>query len=254
MPGIVVTGASGYLASQLTRELLTEGLEVLAVASTELSLSELSRSVTYGRERLKLLQADLTLSSQIERIKQEVLSLKLEVSGWVNAASTSSGGGLLFDLDSKQLDLATQSLGRVIEITDLAAQIMRSQGKGGSIVNITSMYGMVSPDFRVYRTSPKQQNPPAYGAVKAGIIQFSRYAATHLSQYGIRVNSLSPGPFPSPDNQDDEEFVSELVSRTPLGRLGLPTDFSAAVRFLLSESSSFVTGTNLIVDGGWTAW
>jgi len=115
------------------------------------------------------------------------------------------------------------------------------------------MYGVVSPDPRIYGDSG-YDNPPNYGAGKAAIIQFTRYAACHLAAKGIRVNAISPGPFPNPKVQENKWFISNLKNKVPLGRIGQPGDLKGAVVFLASEGSSYITGQNIVVDGGWTVW
>lgn len=124
---------------------------------------------------------------------------------------------------------------------------------GGVIVNIASMYGIVSPDPAIYGASGAN-NPVNYGAGKAAVLQLTRYCAAHLAPYGIRVNSISPGPFPDPRKQRDEEFLGRLSGKTMLGRIGQAEDIAGAVVYLASSASAFVTGANLAVDGGWTAW
>jgi gluconate 5-dehydrogenase len=123
----------------------------------------------------------------------------------------------------------------------------------GVIINISSMYGIVSPDSRIYGDSG-YNNPPDYGAGKAAIIQFTRYSACHLACDGIRVNTISPGPFPGAEVQQNKTFMSNLENRVPLGRIGRPDDLKGAVVFLASNASSYVTGQNIVVDGGWTVW
>ena len=124
---------------------------------------------------------------------------------------------------------------------------------GGSIVNFCSMYGVVAPDFGIYGENP-QRNPPSYGAAKGGVLQLTKYAASDLAKYGIRVNCVSPGPFPKPTNQTDPSFNAQLAGKTMLKRFGKNTEIAGAVALLASDASSFMTGSNICVDGGWTAW
>jgi gluconate 5-dehydrogenase len=115
------------------------------------------------------------------------------------------------------------------------------------------MYGLVSPDLRIYGDNPQKQ-PPNYGTGKSGVAQFTRYAAGALGEYGIRVNAITPGPFPNPANQNDPVFNRKLAEKTMLGRIGKSSEIAGAVLLLASDASSFMTGANIVVDGGWTAW
>jgi len=124
----------------------------------------------------------------------------------------------------------------------------------GSIVNISSMYGMVAPDPVMYEGTPFPPNPPNYGAGKAALIQLTRYAAVQLAEDNVRVNSISPGSFPDESVQEEDNFVERLEKRVPLGRIGQPKEVGNAVAFLVSPASSYITGHNLVVDGGWTVW
>jgi NAD(P)-dependent dehydrogenase (short-subunit alcohol dehydrogenase family) len=113
---------------------------------------------------------------------------------------------------------------------------------------------MVSPDFSIYDESPAFLNPPHYGAAKAGVLQLTKYFACYLGKFNVRVNAVTPGPFPSQSVQQDEEFVGQLRKKNPLGRIGEPDDLKGAFVYLASEASSFMTGQNIVLDGGWTAW
>ncbi len=125
---------------------------------------------------------------------------------------------------------------------------------GGSIVLFSSMYGSVSPDPGIY-LDPMTPNPIEYGVGKAGIQQMARYFAVHFGKAGVRCNAISPGPFPNPTIQAEKpEFVDRLSAKVPLGRVGQASEIAGAVEFLISDRSSFITGINLPVDGGWTAW
>lgn len=131
---------------------------------------------------------------------------------------------------------------------------MREQ-KSGNIVNIASMYGVVVPDFKVYDGDCNPNfNPPQYGASKAGVIQLTKFFGGYLIGDNIRVNAISPGPFPSPSVQKNEEFVSRLAGKNPSRRIGNPEDLKGALLFLASDASKYVVGQNIQVDGGWTIW
>jgi gluconate 5-dehydrogenase len=134
------------------------------------------------------------------------------------------------------------------------AAAARMKSRGGSIVHFGSMYGLVSPDPRLYE-GLFPANPPDYGAAKAAVLQLSRYQAVFWAADRIRVNAVVPGPFPNPSGQGAAaEFASRLADRVPMGRVGRAEEITGAVIYLASDAASYVTGTSLVVDGGWTAW
>lgn len=139
-------------------------------------------------------------------------------------------------------------------VTKKTVEIMKSLKKG-SIINIGSMYGVVSPNFKIYHNKPKMGNALAYNASKAGIIQMTKYLAVHCAQWNIRVNCISPGAFPPPGTFVGKKwFEKELKGMNPLHRLGEPWQLKGAVALLASELGSYMTGQNISVDGGWTIW
>ena len=124
----------------------------------------------------------------------------------------------------------------------------------GNILNIASMYGHVAPDYRLY-DGDRFANPPSYGAAKAGVIQLTKYLASFLSQHEIRVNCISPGPFPFETTQDESpEFIRRLSEKNPMNRIGNPHELKGAALLLCSNAGSYITGQNLRVDGGWSIW
>jgi len=142
--------------------------------------------------------------------------------------------------------------GAFIASRELGRQ-MTAQG-GGSLIHFSSMYGVVSPDPKMY--PPTQAvNPIDYGVAKAGILQLVRYQAVQLAPHGVRINAIVPGPFPIPQTQGaDSQFMQNLRAKVPMGRVGRAEEITGAVVFLASDAASYVTGTQIVVDGGWTAW
>jgi len=124
----------------------------------------------------------------------------------------------------------------------------------GVVLNVASMYAHVAPDHRLY-DGERYANPPSYGAAKAGVLQLTRYMASFLSPYGIRVNAISPGPFPLEQTQtDNPDFIGRLGEKTMAGRIGRAHEVKGAAVLLCTDAASYITGETIAIDGGWTAW
>lgn len=122
------------------------------------------------------------------------------------------------------------------------------------ILNVASMYGHVAPDYRLY-DGDKYANPPSYGAAKAAVIQLTKYLASFLAEHNIRVNVMSPGPFPFPQTvEENPAFIGRLEAKNILNRIGTPEDLKGVVALLCSGASDYMTGQNICVDGGWAVW
>ena len=152
-----------------------------------------------------------------------------------------------FDIWKQTIDV---NLNGLFLISKAVGTLMKKQKKG-VIINTASTYGIVSPNKSIYEDSGIN-SPVAYAVTKAAIINFSRYLATHWADYNIRVNTLSPGGVENPGQS--KSFKKNYSKLTPLNRISKETEYQGAILFLASSASSYMTGSNLVVDGGWTAW
>lgn len=257
---ILLTGATGHLGSAIAHALVGAGAELLLASRSLPKLEKLARQLqgaTSGR-RVQTFHLDLSDAASRCALAGRIKSHGEKLHGIVNNAYGGRSGGVqqiefLDFADACSLNLAGPFHLIQLLVERLAESAAGLDG-GCSIVNVASMYGHVSPDRRVYETQ-EEQNPIHYGATKAGLIQMTRHLACHLAPKGIRVNSISPGAFPNSVAQcANPGFVACLERRMPMARIGQPNEIAYPVQFLLSPASSYVTGIDFRVDGGWSAW
>ena len=242
---IILTGSVGHIGYQLALGLLKNGANLTCIVRDNKKKNRISKITNEGAEIIEL---DL---GKKEKIDNFFISLRgKHFDGLINNAAFSPPG----DIENESLRTWKHGIEGVLNMPFYIMQksIPLLKPVNGCIVNIASMYGIVSPDPANYRYAQEFSNPPHYGAGKAGLIQLTRYAATHLAGYGIRVNSVSPGPFPSKTVKKNSNFINQLSKNVPMGRIGKPEELLGSVLFLLSSASSYITGQNIIVDGGWT--
>lgn len=258
----VVTGALGKLGPIWAAALIEAGATVAA-----LDLPEAAPSAAFGhladgtsRETLRRFECDVTRRESIQAACAEVVATLGPPTVLVNNAGVDQppdrGGNRarIGDLPIEQArQLVEVNLLGTLQVTQVFGSLMAERGRG-AIVNIGSLYASVSPDQRLYDHLPGDQpflKSPAYGASKAGVVNLTRYFATLWGGRGVRVNALSPGGV---SGGQDDDFTRKYNARVPLGRLAGPADLKGPLLFLASAASSYVTGIELRVDGGFTAW
>lgn len=248
---IVITGGYGHLGKAITASLLKNEAVVYVAARNEQKFRNIFKAELSNYEnRLHFLNCDINSSESIDNAFAEVTKKERSLDGLINNAFGSRGQSP-YKMSREDFNYTLDgSLASVFDAIKLAIPYLN---EGASVINVSSMYGMVAPDFNAYQDCPEFLNPPHYGAAKAGVIQLSKYYASLLGPKDIRVNAVSPGPFPSDSVQENAWFMKELEERTLLGRYGLPEDLAGIFTFLLSDAARFITGQNFTVDGGWTA-
>lgn len=255
---VFLSGATGHLGRAMAAALTGAGAHVVLNARHADALENLAHSLQSQGYKVSIACCDVrdgqAIRDEIARIGHEHGSLDIII----NNASEGRAGDMETATAEDFEQLYAVNVVASFEILQAALPLLKESARktagGASVVNIASMYGSVSPDPSIYAQSGAN-NPPQYGAAKAALIQFTRYAACHLAPDRIRVNSISPGPFPAGKYLErDPEFDGRLSAKNPMGRTGDPIELQGPLLFLASDASSYVTGVNLAVDGGWTAW
>ena len=245
---VLVAGGAGYLGQAICRTLVDQGAAVM-VADLARERAGTFAATLGGKGYAIGLDVGSEASSRAAVDHTVAVCGRLDV--LVNATCFAIGKKVE-DLRPEEFDQANR-----INITGtfvLAREAARVLPQGGSIILFASMYGLVSPDPRLYE-APMNPNPIEYGAGKAAIVQMTKYLAVAWGSRGIRVNAIAPGPFPNPSiRENDPAFIKRLAAKVPLGRIGRQEEIAGTVAFLAAEASSYMNGTTLSVDGGWTSW
>ncbi len=249
---VVLTGGCGNLGRIMGKNLLDFGARLFVVDVIDTPQPELVGDVHY-------IKCDLSKTESIQEMFAKVEQIGGSVDVLINNAAYGGGAGgkkmtktRIEDFDDETWAYGLDgTVGVTFRCIRESIPFFKKAG-GGSIVNIASMYGIVAPDHTIYGDTGNN-SPVTYGAGKAGVVQLTKYTASYLGREGVRVNAITPGPFPK-ISATDPDFLKILQNKTMMGRTGDAQELAGALILLCSDASSFMTGANIVVDGGWTAW
>ncbi len=253
---VLLSGAGGYLGQEIAKGLALAKAHVLLCGRTLETLQHSQRLIQDLGASAEIYLVDLkdeqSTRSMIDEIKAKHQSLHVIINNANSGMANSKDIPRDHYLDSYNINVAAAQQLIMGLISELRRGALEAEG-GSSVINIASMYGHVSPRPELYENL-ESINPPFYGAAKAGLIQLTKYFACMYGAERIRVNCISPGPFPNKNVQKDEKFCNGLANNLPMKRIGKPAELAGPVLFLASDAASYVNGINMPVDGGWTAW
>jgi len=256
---VIITGGCGQLGRQMTRALSSYGAKVAVfdVAAERFPLDE------FSKDALLVLTVDITRRDSIEAGLLEVISRWGTPHGLINNAALDAPPNAPAEETGPFESYPESSWDKVMQVNTkgvfLCCQViggaMAAAGRG-SIVNISSIYGLVSPNQSIYEyrreaTGTPFVKPVAYSVSKSALFNLTRYLATYWAKNNVRVNTLT---FGGVFNEQDPKFLENYCARVPLGRMAREDEYNGASIFLMSDASSYMTGSNVVIDGGWTAW
>lgn len=262
---VILTGGAGFLGTEFAHTLAAAGAHVVVAdingQAAETLAAELARAHRVGALGFP---TDVTQKESVAALVERTKNVFGRVDALVNNAAVdpkfdpAHAGEHLQTFEGYPLDAWWRSLDVDLTGAFLCAQavapVMRSQNRG-VIINVASIYGLVGPDQRLYERDdpqvPKVTKPPSYSATKAALDGLTRYLAAYFAGTGIRANTLTLGGVM---HGHDEQFVKRYAARVPMDRMMKLEEVGGPLLFLLSDASSYMTGANLVVDGGWTAW
>lgn len=260
---VVITGGLGQLGQQFSQALVDRGAKV-AIFDRQTDRQNLSKCFngSYTEERLLVLSVDITRRDSIQDGLAQVNAKWGVPFGLINSAALDSPPDSPLEENGPFETYPESSWDKIMEVNVkgvfLCCQVIGGQMAAenrGTIVNIGSTYGMVSPDQRIYqyrrRGGETFFKPIAYSASKASLLNMTRYLATYWADRNVRVNTLT---FAGVFNNQDQEFLSGYCAKVPMGRMARKDEYNGAVIFFMSEASSYMTGSNMVIDGGFTAW
>ena len=256
---IILTGAAGILGQKLSQAYLDAGANLALLDINKKELDKLQKNLRSKKNNyFNTYYTDITKEEHIKKVIKLIVNKFSSIDVLHNNAATKGSSIEDFLKPFEQYKLATWNnvingnLSSMFIMTKLVGKYMKKQNYG-NIIQTASIYGVIPPDKNIYKNSFYNgfeiSSPASYSVSKNGVIGLTKYLASHWGEYNIRVNSISPGGIFSGQNQ---EFVKNYSSKVPLGRMAKEEDIIGAAVFLCSDASSYITGQNIIIDGGFT--
>jgi NAD(P)-dependent dehydrogenase (short-subunit alcohol dehydrogenase family) len=245
---IIITGGYGFLGKSIVESLLFHGAIVIVIGRDKTKFANVFKN---KHSNIYFHKCDVSDSNDIKLAFNKIFTKYKKIDVLINNAFSTIGNLPEKISDNEWVFGINGTLNSVFWCIREIIPYFKKQSYG-KIINVSSMYGFNAPQFDIYENSSNFISSPQYGAAKAGIIQLTKYYASYLGIFGINVNVISPGPFPSEIVQEDYFFIDKLKSKTSLNRIGKPEDLAGSFIFLSSNASDFITGQNIIIDGGWT--
>ena len=248
----IVTGGTGHLGISICTCLALAGANVYMTGRTSKKTKKISSQLSDKLKKpISSSSLDITSSSSIDKCFNQIFKKHGSIDILVNAAFFSSSKNLTQITNDDWIKGIEGTINSTFRIIKSVIPYME-KNSSGSVINFSSIYGIISPDPKVYENTGFGINSPDYGAGKAAIIQLTKYAAVQYAKKGIRFNVISPGAFPNKTIQKNKKFIKNLKNKIPLGRIGNPADLDGIIIYLSSNSSEYMTGQNIVIDGGWT--
>jgi Dehydrogenases with different specificities (related to short-chain alcohol dehydrogenases) len=258
---IIITGGLGLLGLSLVEKLAKDDAKVVVLDLKSSKLLNKIKNYNFIKKNLFYFRCDVSEKKHLLKIKKKIISKFKKIDVLINAAALNDAVEKNPDPKSSMFEnysLSDWNKSFKVNLTSifLSSQIFgvkMAKQKHGSIINIASTYGIVAPDQSIYINNKLKQTfykNPSYPSTKGAVISFTKYLASYWGGLGVRVNCISPGGI---ENKQNKNFIKKYSSKTLLKRMAKPHEIYGAVKLLCSNESSYITGSNIVVDGGWTA-
>ena len=258
---IIITGALGLVGKKLSSHLSKKGAKVIILDIKSYSEFKKIKELQTFKNKIYYFKCDVTNIKSLKTVLKKIFRISKKIDVLINNAAINDSleskpkpnQSKFENFSIKEWD---KSIKTNLNSLFLCSQIFGNEmikSKKGSIINISSTYGLVGPDQKIYRNKTSKNiffKNPSYPTAKGAVISFTKYLASYWGHKGIRVNCISPGGI---ENNQNRSFIKRYSSKTLLGRMAKVEDLFGVINLLCSDDSSYMTGTNIIVDGGWTA-